>query len=221
MLYLSSYRLGDHVEKLLSALPKTPRVFIVTNALDVFPEASRLKHKAEVYDPNRELEDHGCRVTDLDLRKYFGQQGDLLKHLLECDLVWVLGGNSFVLRRAMALSGFDIAATQHLETGNIAYGGFSAGAVVAAPSLRGIDLMDGPDKVPDGYQKEVVWNGLNWIDFSIVPHFQSDHPEAEEANLAKDFFANNGIPYRTLADGEVIFGEAESLEVLPRIETDA
>ena len=221
MLYLSSYRLGDHIEKLLSALPETPRVFIVANALDIFPDASRLKHKAEVYDPNRELEDHGCRVTDLDLRQYFEQKDDLTKHLLECDLVWALGGNSFVLRRAMALSGFDIAATQHLDTGKIAYGGFSAGAVVAAPSLRGIDLMDDPDAVPNGYQKEVVWSGMNWTDFSIVPHFQSDHPESEAANLAKDFFTSNGILHRTIADGEVIFGEAGSFEVLPRTETEA
>lgn len=217
MLYLSSYRLGDHVEKLLSALPATPRVFIVANALDVFPEASRLTHKVEVYDPNQELEDHGCRVTDLDLRQYFGKQHDLAKHLLECDLVWVLGGNSFVLRRAMALSGFDIAATEHLESGNIAYGGFSAGAVVAAPSLRGIHLMDDPDAVPPGYQSEVIWSGLNWINFSIVPHFQSDHPESEAAGVAKDFFVNHGIQHRTLVDGEVIFGKQGNFEVLPRI----
>ncbi|GAA3877786.1 hypothetical protein GCM10022404_29440 [Celeribacter arenosi] len=116
----------------------------------------------------------------------------------------------------MALSGFDTAATQHLKTGNIAYGGFSAGAVVASPSLSGIDLMDDPEAVPNGYQKEVVWSGMKWIDFSIVPHFQSDHPESEAANVAKDFFMKNGIPHRTIADGEVIFGEAGSFEVLPR-----
>jgi dipeptidase E len=217
MLYLSSYRLGDHIEKLLSNLPKTPRVFIVANALDVYPEAYRLKHKAEVYDPNRELEDYGCQVSDLDLRQYFGQKDDLANHLMECDLVWVLGGNSFVLRRAMALSGFDISATQHLEDGNISYGGFSAGAVVTAPSLRGIDLMDDPHTVPTGYQKEVVWSGMNWIDFSIVPHFQSNHPESELANDAKNFLTESGIPHRAISDGEVIFAEAGSLEVLPRV----
>ena len=48
--------------------------------------------------------------------------------------------NAFVLRRAMQLSGFDDIIVDLLDADAIVYGGFSAGAVVAAPSLEGIHL---------------------------------------------------------------------------------
>ena len=147
-LYLFSFRLGDHIGRLLALLPPQPRVFVVTNALDVFSEEARRRHKARVYDPNKELEHHGCSVSDLDLRRYFGKPDDLDRRIRNCDLVWVLGGNSFVLRKAMLWSGFDIIADKQLRSDTFAYGGFSAGAVVTAPTLRGIQKMDDPSIMP-------------------------------------------------------------------------
>lgn len=81
--------------------------------------------------------------------------------------------------------------------------------------------MDDPNPAPSGYQSEVVWSGLNWANSSIVPHFQSDHPESEPAGAAKDFLVNDGIQHWTLADGEVIFGKDGKFEVFPRIAVEA
>ena len=200
--YLSSYRLGNHFEQFLALLPRKPNLLLVANALDVFSDEARLRHKAEVYDPNYELEQLGCSVSDLDLRTYFGRPNALKSRLIESDLVWVLGGNSFVLRRAMQQSGFDDLVTEHLRSDEIAYGGFSAGAVVAAPTLDGIHLMDDPEVVPNGYPNEVVWDGLGWIDFAIVPHWQSDHREAADAELARAYLQEKGLPHETLSDGQ-------------------
>lgn len=162
-LYLSSYRLGRHVEWLKALLPKRPRALILANALDGFSMSLRRKLTAEEYDPYSELEVLSFTVSDFDLRQFFGAPEDLTKTLRTGDLVWILGGNSFVLRRAMALSGFDAELVRLLRSDDLIYGGFSAGAVVAARTLHGIHLMDNPHDVPDGYLSAVIWNGLGWI----------------------------------------------------------
>ena len=197
-----------------SLLPKKPKVLVVANALDAIPTAARQRYMAEIYDPYTELASYGFSVSDLDLRNYFGGAAGLHDRLLDADFVWVLGGNSFVLRRAMALSGFDAEVIRSLNSDDLMYGGFSAGAVVVPPSLKGIDLMDDPGVVPDGYTAAVVWSGLGLIDFSIVPHFRSDHPETQVAELAADYFTEHGIPFKTLADGDVIVKSGNTIEIL-------
>jgi dipeptidase E len=84
------------------------------------------------------------------------------------------------------------------------YGGWSAGAAVAGRTLRGIDLMDDPTVVVGGYMTEPTWDGLGLVDYAIVPHFESEHPEAEAAQRAHAYMTANGIAHRTLRDGEVI-----------------
>ena len=112
------------------------------------PPRARDLYRTEVYDPAAELASLGISAEPLDLRHYFGRPEALRTHLSQFDLVWVTGGNAFVLRRAMQLSGFDDIIVDLLDADAIVYGGFSAGAVVAAPSLEGIQLIDDPAELP-------------------------------------------------------------------------
>jgi len=203
-LYLSSYRIGDRAGSLLALLGSGKRAAIVSNALDNISATARSIYRDEVYDPHAELQGLGLATEELDLRRYFGQPEALQRKLGEFDLVWVVGGNAFVLRRAMKQSGFDDVITGMLDRDEIVYGGFSAGAVVAAPTLRGIELMDDPSEIPNGYETEVTWDGLGLIDYSIVPHFRSPHPEAAAAERAVRYLCGRGMRYRALRDGEVI-----------------
>jgi dipeptidase E len=203
-LYLSSYRIGDRAGSLLALLGSGKKAAIVSNALDNISDTARSIYRDEVYDPHTELTSLGFVTEELDLRRFFGQPDALARKLAEFDLVWVTGGNAFVLRRAMKQSGFDDVITGMLERDEIVYGGFSAGAVIAAPTLRGIELMDDPDEVPPGYDSEVVWDGLGLIDYSIVPHFRSPHPESAAAERAVRHLMSRGMRYRALRDGEVI-----------------
>lgn len=203
-LYLSSYRIGDRAGSLLALLGSGKRAAIVSNALDTISDTARSIFRDEVYDPHVEMASLGLETEELDLRRYFGQPQALRSKLSGFDLVWVMGGNAFVLRRAMKQSGFDDVITGMLERDEIVYGGFSAGAVVAAPTLRGIELMDDPTEVPAGYDPEVVWEGLGLIDYAIVPHFRSPHPESAAAERAVRHMCSRGMRYRALRDGEVI-----------------
>lgn len=205
-LYLSSYRIGNYPEKLIE-LSRGGSVAIVGNALDYIPDEARRKYEAEVYDPRTELSALGLRTQDLDLRHYFGNPSGLRNALQGCGLVWILGGNAFLLMRALRQSGFPEIIREMLGADEIAYGGFSAGAVVATPTLRGIDLMDEPAQLAEGYSKEPIWEGMGLVDFSIVPHYRSDHPEAPAADKAVAFMEANGMPYKALADGEVYISE--------------
>jgi dipeptidase E len=203
-LYLSSYRLGDRAGSLLALLGGGHRAAIIENALDGISPAARDIYRSEVYDPVGELASLGIAGTHFDLRDFFGRPETLRAALSAYDLVWVMGGNAFVLRRAMKQSGFDDVITAMLGDDQIVYGGFSAGAVVAAPSLEGIHLMDDPDEVPARYHPEPVWDGLGLIDHAIVPHYRSPHPESTAAERAVRHLMARGLRYRALRDGEAI-----------------
>jgi dipeptidase E len=202
-LYLSSERLGERAGALLAML-HGPRVAIVANGYDGASAMAREIYRSEVYDPVAEFKSLGLDPHEVDLRAHFGDAASLRQRLAAYDLVWVMGGNSFVLRRAMKQSGFDAVIRDMLDRDAIAYGGYAAGAVVAGPSLRGHELMDDPFEVPEGYDEPLVWSGLGLTPFAIVPHFQSRHPEAAAAEKVVSYMRARRTRYRALADGEVI-----------------
>lgn len=203
-LYLSSHRLGDRPGALLALLGDGRRAAIIGNALDAIPVAARERYRRDIYDPAVELGGLGLASEPLDLRDYFGDPMGLAARLRRYDLCWVMGGNSFILRRAMRQSGFDDLITELLEADRLVYGGCSAGAVVATPTLRGIEQMDDPHEVPEGYDPTVIWDGLGLIDHALVPHYRSASPDSAAADRVARVLSARGQRYRALRDGEVV-----------------
>jgi dipeptidase E len=200
-LYLSSYRIGNAGDKLTTLTTDNPTAAIIMNAIDLDSANDRqIKLDAEI----TSLAALNITSEELDLRNYFANPAELLTRLNQYGLIWVRGGNSFVLRRAMRLSGFDIIALPLLETNQLVYGGYSAGAVVAGPTLRGIELVDDPDTVPDGYSEPIIWDGLQLYASSIAPHYQSQHPESAAIDATITYYQTKKLPYKALRDGEVI-----------------
>ena len=198
MIYLSSYRLGRHAE-MLRAETGHARASIVFNALDVFEETRLRSWEREAED----LAQLGYTSDELDLRAFFGDGEGLARRLDACDLVWVVGGNAFALARSMTASGFAAALRPALDRGMI-YAGYSAGACVTGPDLRGIHLIDDPDDLPGGYDAAVPATTLGLVPFRTVPHWRSDHPEAARAEVAASWLERQGLAYRAIRDGEVI-----------------
>lgn len=214
-LYLSSYRLGASAFRLRKLLNGGRRAAVIQNALDFISADSRRAYEANIYDPKEELADWGIEAEEVDLRDYFGQPHALKEALAGFDLVWAVGGNAFLLRRAMRQSGFDRIIGELLRQDALVYGGFSAGAVVATPSLKGIDIMDDPQQLAPDYDEAILWDGLGLVDFSIVPHYRSDHDEAEAAEKTVQFLEEAGTPFQPLRDGEVIIVEGRNVTLLP------
>ncbi|MBL8770568.1 MAG: Type 1 glutamine amidotransferase-like domain-containing protein [Phenylobacterium sp.] len=212
-LYLASSRTGDAFPELLRMAGPGARVAVVSNAVDFIPDADRAAYARNVSDPVAEFRAAGFDAYDLDLRGFFRRPQALLEELERTRLVWATGGNAFLLRRAMRQSGFDAIAPGLIWAGRLVYGGWSAGACVAAPSLRGLEIMDDPAVLADGYDPGVVWEGLGLVDAAIVPHYRSDHAEAEAAGRAAAWMAENRVPHRTLRDGDVLIQNGEMLEL--------
>jgi dipeptidase E len=216
-LYLSSFRLGAHARRIPDlARTRAPRVLATMNALDGLPAPTR----DEVY--KRLVGDFGAigaDVRELDLRQYFSRPDAIADDLTDCDVIWANGGNAFTLMAAMRQSGFVSALARMLREDVVVYGGHSAGAIVATPTLRGIDLVDSADPadaIPAGYAPVIHWEGMALVSYSIAPHFRSDHPESAAMEAVVRYFEAHGMAYRALRDGEAILvnGGEETLLTL-------
>jgi dipeptidase E len=154
-LYLSSFRIGSRPDELLALLRGGRRAALILNADDYKTPEDRA---ASLLRELEELRSIGLEPQEVDLRGFFGRPDALRGHLVTVDLLYVRGGNVFVLRRALHQSGADRIIGDLLARDDVVYGGYSAGACVLGPTLRGIESAeDDPHLVPEGYQTEVIW----------------------------------------------------------------
>lgn len=198
-LFLSSQGFGNHLDRLQQMVGDDKRVLFVDNAKDYETPEDRAEHVAE---KKAEFEQAGFEFYELDLRNYF-RSPDKLKPIVEAaPFVWVSGGNTFLLRRAFAYSGFDALLPNALKHTDMTYGGSSAGSIIMTKTLHGTEHGDDPYDIPDGYKEEIIWNGLGLVYPQLVPHYQSDW-FGTEAEAMIDYYEHNGLKYETLRDGEV------------------
>ncbi len=202
--YLSSYQIGNEIEKLKSLIPKgNKKVAYISNALDFSNDLEKRK-KGELFDI-KQLSAVGLKVEKLDLRDYFNQPKKLKEDIAKFGVIWVRGGNVFVLRQAMKLSGFDnLLISLAKSNKDLLYGGYSAGICVLTPSLKGLELVDDIDHRPYKQQVDLIWEGLDIINYAIVPHYKSDHPESEAVNNVVRYYQKHKTSFKVIRDGEVI-----------------
>jgi dipeptidase E len=204
-LYLSSFRIGDHPGRLLELAGDGRQVALVCNALDGLADEVR---RAAVEREVAELSVLGFAVTEVDLRR----GAEAVSQLPAADVAWVRGGNVFVLRRVLADSGADAVLVDLIERDAVVYGGYSAGACVLAPDLRGLDRVDDPTVVA-----EPIWAGLNILDRPVVPHVDSPgHPETADCDALRAEMTSAGRPHWALSDGDVLVVRDGSAELLRR-----
>jgi dipeptidase E len=210
-LYLSSYKFGNFTDELVKLVGSNKRVAVIGNSRDWSEDRERAEKGLQ--EQIQTLNSLGFSAENLDLKKYFSKKEALKKYLSQFGLVWVLGGNTFVLKRAYEQSGFDLIIKEILEKDEIVYGGYSAGVVILSPSMKGLEIVDDPNIVPEGYAPEFSWDGLGLVSYSIAVHYLSDHPESALVEKEVEYLEKNKIPYKTLRDGEVIIinGDKENL----------
>jgi dipeptidase E len=203
--YLSSFKLGSQeaVEKLKKLIPPNKNTAFIPNALDFSTDLVR-RAESEAADI-QDLKSIGLKVTRLDLKDYFGKEEQLKNELKKFGVIWVRGGNVFVLRQAFKLSGLDkIIVTMNKGKSNILYGGYSAGVCILAPNLRGLELVDNANIFPYGQINHTIWEGLNIINYAIVPHYRSNHPESTLVEKVVERYKKENRQFKALHDGEVI-----------------
>jgi len=165
--YISSYRIPtpDDLARLLGKPLDKVSVAVIPNAKDYYAERARNLKVAELV---RYMEELGLHVEVVDLRDYDNPE-TLKEKLAVHDLIWAMGGNTYMLRYEMRRSGFEAIIKELMENG-VVYGGDSAGALVAGTSIAGVESADEPE-----FAEEVIEDGLQLVPFAILPHV--DNPE--------------------------------------------
>jgi dipeptidase E len=202
--YLSSYKLGNETAKLKELVPANNRkIGYIANALD-FSGANPEKRKLHIEKDMKSLQDLQFEVELLDLKDYFGKKDELRKKIDSLGGVFISGGNVFVLRQAMKISGFDEILKEISARDDFVYAGYSAAGCVLSPDLKAYKIVDDSTDTPYKEQNEVIWEGLGFIDYAFLPHWDSDHPESADIDKEIAFCEENKIKYRKIRDGEVI-----------------
>ena len=198
-LYLSSFRIPtpDDLAKLLGKPLSQTSVALIANAKDYYTERPRNFTISELVEY---MENLGLRVDQIDLREF--KSSDSIKEKLKAyDLIYAMGGNTYMLRYEMRRSGFDKIIKELLDDGKV-FGGYSAGALVAGLSVAGVEMDDEPE-----FAQELIKEGLSLVPFVILPHV--DDPDYRDILLTfRDIHRDKEII--ELKDSQaVIFNEGE------------
>ena len=201
--YLSSYKFGNDIQSFIELIPTNNKIGHINNARDF------VVRDVERADKNQQeeitfLNSVGFEAEVLDLKVYFNNPSALNNKLNELGGIWVSGGNTFVLRQAMQLSGFDKLFPTLIERKDFLYGGYSAGICILSKSLKIYALIDDDKNFPYPAITETIYEGLEIFEDTFLPHFESDHPESELIGKAVQYCTQKNIPFKTLRDGEVL-----------------
>lgn len=201
-LYLSSFRLGDHPEELVRLAAPGARVAVIANAIDAAPADVRREGVDREAGALAEL---GLLPGEVDLRDHTGDRDVLRRTLDGFDVLWLRGGNVFVLRHVLRVSGADDIVVEGLRRDAFVYAGYSAGPCVLAPSLRGLELCDDVSDLARLHGAEPTWEGLGVLDTAFVPHLDSPgHPETEAMESVLELYRSTGVPHVGLRDGQAL-----------------
>ncbi|NER15109.1 type 1 glutamine amidotransferase-like domain-containing protein [Leptobacterium flavescens] len=204
--YLSSYKFGNQIKELKRLIPQNNKIGHINNSRDwVGADPERVnKHQQEEIELLNEI---GFKAEPLDLKEYFNKTEELKSKLNSLGGIWVSGGNTFVLRMAMKLSGFDRIFKELITRNDFLYGGYSAGICILSDSLKSIDIVDDPNNFPYKGINKPIYEGLGVFNYSFMPHYDSDHFESEAIGKEIQRCIDNKWLFKALRDGEVIIVE--------------
>lgn len=154
----------------------------------------------------RELCGAGLEVTRVPLAASTAQQAHAA--VTAADVVAVSGGDPFHLLRVARRARFGDAVRSALQAGAV-YIGYSAGAMLAAPTLEPL-LMTSPFTPPPA----LALTGLGLLDVLILPH--DDHPGRHDRHLAAKAAFGDHVRLITLRDGDVFLYDDGRESILRR-----
>jgi len=157
--YLMSTEHSVALSNLVGKEPKDITFAAIDNATDVEQDA-----KDWVNESKDSLKVQGAQVEVVDLRQWQDNRIGLHEKLASKDVIWVCGGNGFYLRWILKETGADDIIRDLVGKGTV-YAGWSAGAVMAGPTLQYFDSVEDLTVVP-----EVFFDALNLTNVVAIPH---------------------------------------------------
>ncbi len=211
-LFLASHDIGVFGEELVKLIGKKQKVLIIPNARDYHEEHKYIDNV--VHAKVKMFAKLGLQAEGLDLRRFFGQQAALADFLETKDsigMIYSLGGDVFLLRTAMKLSGLDEILRVKLKNDEIVYGGSSAGSMVATTDLslyERDELL--PEDVKKYYNTPAELSGLGLILEVLIPH--ADDPTRKW--ITDLYLERAGSRAVLLNDADVFIVNGDKTEIL-------
>ncbi len=206
-LFLSSLAISGpqsvELAKLVGKDPKDIKLALIENAADTYDENSR----AWVDENRRAIQGHDFDVEIIDIREYKDKLPELKHKLTSKDVMWFGGGNTYYLRWLLKDTGVDKMISELVGRG-IVYGGGSAGAIVAGPTLKHFETADDPNDAP-----EVVLEGLGLTEAVVVPHMDNVKFAAVIKDI-NDKLKTDGYKTVPLGDAQVLIVDGDKQTVI-------
>ncbi|MEH3155924.1 MAG: Type 1 glutamine amidotransferase-like domain-containing protein [Gordonia paraffinivorans] len=191
-LFLSSLGFGDHPDALVDVVGQGARIGVVVNAVDDRPSGDR---DLAVEIESDEMARLGLHPIHLDVREV-----DSIRRLDDLDALWVRGGNTFVLRAALAVAAADTAIVDRVRAGTLAWAGYSAGAAVLSPDLRYVAEVDDPSAAGPS----PLTAGLGLLDRPVVPHVDGSYDEALRCAALSARLSREGVDHHRIGDRDAV-----------------
>lgn len=165
-LFLSSQAISKeqapHLIELADKSAEYIHLTVIENAADV--EAGP---KPWLFRNRQMIESHGFNVEYIDLKQYAKDTELLQQELMNKDVIWFGGGNTYYLRWLIHDMGVENILKDLVRSGKV-YGSGSAGSIVAGPTLKHFEAADDLSEAP-----EVLFDGLNFTDKVVLPHMDN------------------------------------------------
>ncbi len=152
-----------------------------------------VENKAYIERAAKIFADNGYRYESYDIENKSVQE--LRQKLAKFDVLYMQGGNTFYLLKAIRGSSFEQAIRERLAEGMI-YIGVSAGAYVACPSIE-----QSTWKHPDKYDRCGV---TDFTGMALVPFLVSVHYDPQYEAAVRDGIATSAYPVRILTDEQAL-----------------
>ncbi|MFZ4632225.1 MAG: Type 1 glutamine amidotransferase-like domain-containing protein [Patescibacteria group bacterium] len=197
-------KLQTHFLSLVGKKFEDIKFALIENAADPYSE----DEKGFVYETRNTFESLNMQLEIIDLREYVNNKNDVYDNLKKFDVVWIGGGNVFYLRWIFKESGLDAVIAKLLNEGTI-YGGGSAGAIIAGPSLKKFELVDDINKSP-----EIVNTGLSLINLIVIPHWGQKKYQIKLQEI-KDYYEATNYNLTTISDDQALLINENDQNIYP------
>ena len=195
--------------RLASKGPEELRIAAIENALDVEEGSDDWIGQTRASLPAR-----GDNLDRVDLRAWCDGQPGLRDRLARSDVIWVCGGNGFYLRWILRESGAD-RIIRELVSGGTVYAGWSAGAVLAGPTLQYFDAVENLEVVP-----EVLFDALGLTNLVVLPHMDLEG-FAESMPPVNARLAQAGFTTVPLNENQALIVDGDGHSVVTGVASDA
>jgi dipeptidase E len=189
----------DLVLPLLPDQPKNLKVAFIPTAADPYGKIEMPWMEAD----RNKLTEMGFSVFDYDLKDKTVES--LRKDLVNFQVIFVAGGNTFYLLNEVNKSGFDVVIKELLDNG-VVYIGASAGSMLMGPDLNHLLTVDHPEIVPE----LTDYTCLKLVKERILPHLGREKYADRHAKLLAQW-GNKLLP---LSDNQALVVNGDKIEVV-------